>query len=94
MLLADVLALASRRVKKPAFHGIEDTFTPSILLDFATLTGTCVSSLTNRYIGAFPNRKEMVEQCIQAGERSGDAHYSLRNQIICSLYSQFSCLVH
>ena len=72
MLLADVLALASRKVKRASFHGIEDSFTPSVLFDFATLTGTCVSSLTNRYIGAFPNRREMVHQCIQAGELSGE----------------------
>ena len=85
MLLADVLALASRKVKKASFHGIDDTFTPSIVLDFATLTGTCVSSLTNRYIGAFPSRREMVEQCIQAGEISGNNNF-------CSIPFNFSIL--
>ena len=39
MLLADVLALASRKVTRPAVHGIDDLMSPKFLIDFATLTG-------------------------------------------------------
>ena len=72
MLLADVLALASRRVRIPSMHGITDVLSPKVVCDFATLTGTCVSSLSNRYIGAFSNKKELLPQLIQAGESSGE----------------------
>jgi leucyl aminopeptidase len=72
MILADVLALASRKVRKLAFHSLNDALSPSLMIDFATLTGTCISSLSNRYIGAFTNRRNYVEQIIQAGESCGE----------------------
>jgi leucyl aminopeptidase len=72
MLLADVLALASRKVRVPSVHDITDVYSPKIVCDFATLTGTCISSLSNRYIGGFSNRKELASQLIQAGEVSGE----------------------
>jgi leucyl aminopeptidase len=51
MLLADVLALASRRVTPPSVHRtLQDEASPHLLLDFATLTGTCISSLSNRCV--------------------------------------------
>ena len=34
--------------------------------------GTCISSLSNRYIGAFTNRKEYSSALIKAGEESGE----------------------
>ena len=34
--------------------------------------GTCISSLSNRYIGAFTNRKEHTGEIILAGEKSGE----------------------
>ena len=41
MLLADVLAIASRKVINPLFHGtsFRDALSPRLLIDFATLTG-------------------------------------------------------
>ena len=59
MALADTLALAGK--KKPA-----------AIVDFATLTGTCVSALTDRYSGAFSNRAELHEAIIAAGRNSGE----------------------
>ena len=59
MVLADTLALASR--EKPTF-----------LLDFATLTGTCVAALTERYSGAFTNRPELHDSLQAAGRDSGE----------------------
>src|SRR4030095_13437493 len=43
MVLADTLALAAREK-------------PDLILDYATLTGACVTALTERYSGAFTNR--------------------------------------
>ena len=37
-----------------------------------TFEGTCISSLSNRYIGAFSNRKEHTGEIIKAGEHSGE----------------------
>ena len=45
MVLADTLALAAREK-------------PDLIIDFATLTGACVTALTERYSGAFTNRPE------------------------------------
>jgi leucyl aminopeptidase len=59
MVLADTLALASR--SKPA-----------AIVDFATLTGSCVSALTDRYSGAFTNRPDWHEAVTAAGRRSGE----------------------
>ena len=138
MLLADVLALASRKVSKPAINEMY-SLSPRLLVDFATLTGdskslyfffsshltssltpssvsfaflsffylplsgllfsnlhfehislrlissplsilqiislttgTCVSSLSNRYIGAFTNRRDYSSVLIKAGEECGE----------------------
>ncbi|HEX7048345.1 MAG TPA: leucyl aminopeptidase family protein [Gammaproteobacteria bacterium] len=59
MVLADTLALASNAK-------------PSFIMDFATLTGTCVASLGTRYSGVFTNREELGAELIAAGKRSGE----------------------
>ncbi len=59
MVLADTLALVCR---KP----------PRAILDYATLTGAVVSSLSNRIAGALTNRRAWVERVIQAGEHCGE----------------------
>lgn len=59
MVLADTLALAGRT--KPRF-----------MLDFATLTGACVYSLTERMSGVFTNRPALEPALIEAGRRSGE----------------------
>ena len=60
MVLADTLTLAAREK-------------PGLLLDYATLTGTCVSALTSRYSGVFTNRPEshteLVDNGVECGER-------------------------
>ena len=71
MLLADVLALASREVTKPDMHDF-GVLSPKLLIDFATLTGTCITSLTNRYIGVFSNRQDISEGVIKAGRTCGE----------------------
>jgi leucyl aminopeptidase len=64
MALADTLALASR--KKPAF-----------LLDFATLTGSCVVALSDRYSGAFTNRPQLQEWLQRIGRECGERIWCL-----------------
>jgi len=59
MVLADTLALASRR-------------RPAAIIDFATLTGACVGALTERYSGAFSNRPDWREPVELAGRDSGE----------------------
>jgi leucyl aminopeptidase len=59
MVLADTLALAARTK-------------PRMLLDFATLTGACVYSLTERMSGIFTNRAALAPVLIDAGRESGE----------------------
>jgi len=59
MVLADTLALAAD--KKPA-----------LIIDYATLTGACISALTTRYSGIFSNRAGSVRSLLAAGMASGE----------------------
>jgi leucyl aminopeptidase len=59
MVLADALALAGRT-------------RPRLLLDFATLTGACVYSLTERMSGVFTNRARLAPRLVAAGHASGE----------------------
>lgn len=59
MVLADTLALAARTK-------------PRLMLDFATLTGACVYSLTERMSGVFTNRPGLADVLTAAGRQSGE----------------------
>jgi leucyl aminopeptidase len=59
MVLADTLALAGEAE-------------PWTIVDYATLTGTCISALTTRYSGIFTNRPELHPLLKRAGEDSGE----------------------
>jgi len=59
MVLSDTLALAADRK-------------PGLILDFATLTGTCISALTTRYSGVFSNRAGSVRDLLAASDTSGE----------------------
>ncbi|MBW4051861.1 MAG: leucyl aminopeptidase family protein [Proteobacteria bacterium] len=59
MALADTLALAART-------------RPRFMLDFATLTGACVYSLTERMSGVFTNRPQLAGKLVEAGRESGE----------------------
>ena len=63
MVLADTLALAARE-------------NPSLIIDYATLTGSCVVALTERYSGAFSNREELAAQITLSGTESGERIWS------------------
>ena len=59
MVLADTLALAARK-------------SPDVLVDFATLTGSMITALGNRYGGVFASAAALAGQAVAAGEASGE----------------------
>ena len=59
MVLADTLALASKTK-------------PYLLIDYATLTGACIYSLSSRYSGVFSNRQTLNDTLTTAGRDSGE----------------------
>jgi leucyl aminopeptidase len=63
MVLADTLALAARTG-------------PRFMIDFATLTGACVYSLTERMSGVFANRPALAARLCEAGRASGERVWS------------------
>jgi len=59
MVLADTLVMASRTK-------------PDLIIDYATLTGSCVAALGKAYSGAFTNREAFIPLLIEAGRASGE----------------------
>lgn len=59
MVLADALALAARTK-------------PSLIVDFATLTGSMHVALGDRYSGVFATSEELARRAVTAGEASGE----------------------
>ena len=59
MVLADTLTLASRNQ-------------PDWMIDFATLTGSMVSALAERYSGVLSNRPELVARAVSVGAAVGE----------------------
>ena len=45
---------------------------PDLLIDYATLTGSCIHALGTAYSGAFTNRDGFIPQIIEAGRNSGE----------------------
>ncbi len=59
MVLADTLTLAAKAE-------------PSLIIDFATLTGSMAVALGERYSGVLGNRQALLKQAIAAGKASGE----------------------
>jgi leucyl aminopeptidase len=59
MALADTLVLASRDK-------------PGLIVDYATLTGSCIRALTTRYSGVFTNREHLHGELTDVGQQSGE----------------------
>ena len=59
MILSDTLVLVSR-------------LKPSLIIDYATLTGACIYSLGKAYSGIFTNKEELNPVLIDAGKDSGE----------------------
>lgn len=66
MILADTLAVACQ--DKPDF-----------MIDFATLTGSCVRAIGTNYSGAYSNRKSLLAKIRAAGRESGERVWSFPN---------------
>lgn len=59
MVLADTLHMAA-------------TKKPDLLIDYATLTGSCVAALGTTYSGVFGNDEALLQKAVQAGRDSGE----------------------
>lgn len=59
MALADTLVFASRDK-------------PGLIIDYATLTGSCINAITNRYSGIFTNRPDWQPVLKKTGRDSGE----------------------
>jgi leucyl aminopeptidase len=59
MALADTLVFASREA-------------PRLIVDYATLTGSCIQAVTTRYCGIFTNRPAWHPRLKRAGQASGE----------------------
>jgi len=59
MVLADTLTLASRK-------------NPDLIIDFATLTGSMITALSNRMSGVITNRPELINMITNAGMIAGE----------------------
>ena len=59
MALADTLVFASREA-------------PRLIVDYATLTGSCIQAVTTRYCGIFTNRPEWHPRLKRTGQQSGE----------------------
>jgi leucyl aminopeptidase len=59
MALADTLVFASREE-------------PGLIVDYATLTGSCVNAITKRYSGVFTNRPDWHPRLKRTGQHCGE----------------------
>lgn len=66
LVLADTLALAARG------DSISGGRPPNLIVDFATLTGSMIYSLGNRYAGVFTSDDALGSLAVQAGRASGE----------------------
>ena len=64
MVLADALALTAARE-------------PALMIDYATLTGSCITALGTRYSGAFCNQPALETAVTAAGQQSGERVWPL-----------------
>ncbi len=64
LILADALAYGKK-------------FNPSLIIDLATLTGACVVALGQYATGVLGNKKELLDEIINAGEGSGERVWEL-----------------
>lgn len=62
----------SCQIVRSMLHGLMLILTSPTSIFALILSGTCISSLSNRYIGAFTNRKEFSSEIIRAGEKCGE----------------------
>lgn len=61
-----------RLVLCDALHWAQETYDPTQIVDFATLTGAMIIALGNEHGGLFSNDDELAEQLMSAGKAVGD----------------------
>ncbi len=66
MILADTLTLASQSK-------------PDLMMDFATLTGSCVRAIGTNYSGGYSNRSSLLSLIRRAGKKSGERVWPFPN---------------
>jgi leucyl aminopeptidase len=54
-----------------------EQYSPSAVIDIATLTGACIVALGRHPSGLLGNNKKLIDDLLQAGERSGDRVWQL-----------------
>ncbi len=54
-----------------------NTLKPDCIIDYATLTGACMSALGEELTGAFTNNKKLLEQFMKSGEEEGERAWEL-----------------
>lgn len=62
-----------RLVLADAIWWTQETFAPSRIVDFATLTGAMIIALGNEHGGLFANDDALADQLLGAGKETGDA---------------------
>ncbi|HEU4821060.1 MAG TPA: leucyl aminopeptidase [Qipengyuania sp.] len=62
-----------RLVLADAIWWTQETFAPSRIVDFATLTGAMIVSLGNEHGGMFANDDTLADELLKAGKATGDA---------------------
>lgn len=82
LALADTLVLACR--EKPAF-----------IIDYATLTGACVTGITTRFSGVFSNRPKLHPRLKRAGRKSGERvwPFPIGGEFVAGLKSETADLI-
>jgi leucyl aminopeptidase len=82
LALADTLVLASR--ENPAF-----------IIDYATLTGACVTGISERYSGVFSNRAKLHPALKRAGRKSGERvwPFPIGEEFVAGLKSETADLI-
>jgi leucyl aminopeptidase len=82
LVLADTLVLASR--EKPA-----------LIIDYATLTGACITGISDRFSGVFSNRAKLHPILKRAGRKSGERvwPFPIGDEFVAGLKSEIADLV-
>ena len=57
-----------RLILADAIYYIDETYSPELIVDLATLTGAIVVALGNEYAGLFSNNDKLSEKLMKAGE--------------------------
>ena len=66
-----------RLVLCDALHWTQKEFSPSRIVDFATLTGAMIIALGHEHAGVFSNDDALADDLLAAGKASGDATWRL-----------------